>query len=175
MLKYNIFYDITLRNNRVIIILFFFLLISICFSIYRHSPHCILMVIKLEMLEHDRSLMFYKIIRWFLPYFHFSHIRLLLLLYTQTLTTLDVGFTRIGNAGTQYLANVLRNNTVILILFFIPRIFIFSSAHRHSLHCTLTAIKLDMLEHNHSLMSFEITRWFSSYFHSLHIQLLFYA
>ena len=37
-------------------------------------------------------------------------------LFTQTLTTLDLGYNQIGNTGAQNLADALRNNTVILIL-----------------------------------------------------------
>jgi hypothetical protein len=70
---------------------------------------------KSERLEYNISLMPYEITRWFSFYCHPFHIHFIF--YTQTLTTLQLDNNGIREAGSQYLADALRNNMVILILF----------------------------------------------------------
>ena len=61
------------------------------------------------------SLMHYEITRWFSFYFPIFQIHVVL--YIQTLTKLNIGENRIGDVGAKHLANALRDNKVILILF----------------------------------------------------------
>jgi ABC-type uncharacterized transport system substrate-binding protein len=60
--------------------------------------------------------------------------------FTQTLTTLDLNYNQIGDAGAQYLADALRNNTVTLILSSS-----ISYTHRHVFTQTLTTLDLNYM------------------------------
>ena len=62
------------------------------------------------------------------PHIHF---------FTQTLTTLDLGFNQIGPVGAQHLADALRNNTVTLFLLYSS-----SFHHIHFFTQTLTTLNL---------------------------------
>jgi hypothetical protein len=93
---------------------FHIFLISIFSSTHRHSPHWKLLRIKSTMLEHNISLMRYEITRCLSFPLDLSHTHLFL--YLQTLTTLELRYSVIGDEGAQHLADALRNNTVTLIL-----------------------------------------------------------
>jgi len=67
----------------------------------------------------------------------------------QTLTTLDLNKNQIGDQGAQYLGEALRHNTVRSRLLRVFTIISFLSlSYRHSLHSTLTTIKLKIRVHN---------------------------
>jgi Ran GTPase-activating protein (RanGAP) involved in mRNA processing and transport len=104
-----------LRNNTVKRFSLFISLISNYIVLYRHSPHSsshrILSVPK----EPNISLMLYKTIWWVSFSLHVS-LSFSSLIFTQTLTTLEISSNRIGDKGIQYLADALENNTVSLVV-----------------------------------------------------------
>jgi len=69
--------------------------------------------------------------------------------FTQTLTTLDLSYNKIGDQGAQYLGEVLRHNTVRSSFLPVFTIILFLSlSYRHSLHSTFTRIKSELKVHN---------------------------
>jgi len=72
--------------------------------------------------------------------------------FIQTLTTLELSRNGIVDKGIQYLADALRNNSVICFLSSSVAFLSTFFSHRHSLHLTSRTIKLEAKEYNIWLM-----------------------
>jgi len=80
--------------------------------------------------------------------------------FIQTLTTLDLMDSQIGNQGAQYLGEALRHNTVRSSLLHIFTIIsFFSLSYRHSLHSSSQQIKSELKVHNIWVKHCDTIQW----------------
>jgi hypothetical protein len=126
----------------------FYLSFSSLFFIilHRHFNQFAFAQIKLDLKEHDFYVGHYKIIKSntyhiLLPHIYFHY-------FMQTLTVFSLGYNRIGDQGTQYLAAALKTNAVKKNVLFICLRFISIFLNRRLRHSTFPTIKSEMKEHN---------------------------
>jgi hypothetical protein len=106
----------TLLNNTVIVIVYLHLLHKKISYSRRHSSHWSSSTIRLNLLEQNILLMSYGIIRSISFYLHLPFFLIHLVWLIQTLTILEFYNNQIRDAGAQYLADALQNNTVTIVL-----------------------------------------------------------
>jgi hypothetical protein len=114
---------------------------------YRHSQHLIFHRMISAMKEYSIWLKCFKITRWIssITVLYYTSI---IIVFFQTLTTLDLHQNKISFQGAQYLGTALQNNTVGARLWFMYYRSIDVLRNRHLKHSTLIIIILLIKEHD---------------------------